>query len=103
MGYEARGARCEVRVRGVLLPILLEQIIDNIGQPSALPLPPPAGTPNVPGARLPPGRPRPRASPERHLLPAAPPHLPLAIAIEPVLEAHRPVELLSARSPGTLL
>ena len=51
-------------------------------------------SPNVPGARppLPPGRPRPRASPERHLLPAAPPgHLPLAIAIEPVLEAHRPV------------
>ena len=29
MGYEARGARCEVRVRGVLLPILLEQIISG--------------------------------------------------------------------------
>ena len=43
-----------------------------------------------------------RARPERHLLPAAPPHLPLAIAIEPVLEAHRPVELLNARSSGTL-
>ena len=29
MGYEARGARCEVRVRGALLPILLEQIISG--------------------------------------------------------------------------
>ena len=29
--------------------------------------------------------------------------LPLAIAIEPVLEAHRSVELLNARSSGTLL
>ena len=29
-----------------------------------------------------------RASPERHLLPAAHPHLSLAIAVEPVLEAH---------------
>ena len=34
------------------------------------------------------GRPRPRASPERHLLHAAHPHLSLAIAIEPILEAH---------------
>ena len=130
MGYEARGARREVRVRGALLPILLEQELEQIISGGALEREQRAalaarcaaslslsrwwwggqshsagsqvrshshshlllGRPTYdvpPGARPgPPGRPRPRASPERHLLHAAHPHLSLAIAIEPILEAH---------------
>ena len=36
MGYEARGARREVRVRGALLPILLEQELEQIISGGAL-------------------------------------------------------------------
>ena len=50
-----------------------------------------------------PAGPGPERAPSATCCLLPPPHLPLAIAIEPVLEAHRPVELLSARSPGALL
>ena len=46
---------CPWRLRCLAIaePVVVGGAIPFGGQPSALPLPPPAGTPNVPGARLP--------------------------------------------------